>query len=102
MPMLLLVILLCSFAAVPYAVLVYFPEDRYYAWFPGGMICFFFSTGVMWCSLFAFTCNRATSRQFKRLLWLLPLVLFAAGVPARLIWLAVGFWWVGYRGGALP
>jgi hypothetical protein len=54
---------------------------------------------LIWCALFVNTCYRADNmRQFKRLLWLLPLVLFAFVAPAGLIWLAFSLWLAGLEG----
>lgn len=96
------VALLFVLAAIPFLIILYFPEAASYRSIPGGWMSFYFCTGFTWCSLFVYTCYRGTYHQFKRLLWLLPLVLFATGVPAFIIWLYVGSWVQALRGVAPP
>jgi hypothetical protein len=95
------VALLFALALIPFAIQVRFPLQESYSLIPGGGPAFYVLTGLTWCSLVAYTYSRATAAQRKRLLWLLPLVLFATG-SAYLVWLALGIGVQSFRGGAMP
>ena len=89
-------------ALLPFLVQRAFPFARSYSWIPGGGSSFYTFTGLVWCSLFAYTCYRSPKGQVKRLLLLSPLLLFAMGGPAYYILLAIGFWIQSLRGVAPP
>lgn len=94
--------LLFVFALVPFVIQLRFIESTSYNWIPGGGFTFYFLTGLAWCLLFAYTYYGTSGRLRKKLLWLLPLLLFATGGPAFYILLGVGFWIQSLRGVAPP
>jgi hypothetical protein len=96
------VILLFVLATVPFAIMLPVPADSHYKFIPGGFVFFYFLTGLAWCCLFIYTWVHAGFRAQKRLLWMLPLVLFAFGLPGYIVCFYVAVWVQALRGVAPP
>jgi len=75
------VALLLVWAVVPVTVMLASPGAQF-SILSGGGGTFCFLWGLAWCLFFAYAWHRADPAKEKHLLWMLPLVLFAFGIPA--------------------
>ncbi len=70
---------------------------------PGGNYGrFWILSGLSWCLLFASIYAFSKNADRKKLLWLLPLVLFAFTFPVAYAFLWLAFMWEAAHGRAVP
>jgi hypothetical protein len=55
-------------------------------------------SGLLWCALFTLFFVRSSASERKKMLWLLPLVLFAFSFPAAYVTLWLAFAWAEAHG----
>jgi len=79
------VILLISSALTPFMVTFFVPAMP---WFGRTYYIYCALCGFAWCSLYAYFLAGSTGEQRSRLLWLLPLLVFAFCVPGDFLYLA--------------